>query len=47
MYFEVCTKIAWVTKGFATEVTLVWLHAHVAHEVDMKFRRRDESLRTH
>ena len=47
MNFEVCTEITGVTEGFATEITLVWLHPHVPHEVNMKLGRRDESLRTH
>lgn len=42
-----CTEIARVTEGFATEITLVRLHPHVPHEVNMKLGRRDESLRTH
>lgn len=47
MYFKVSSEITWVTKCFAAEIALVWLHAYVPHEVDMKLRRRDKSLRTH
>lgn len=36
-----------ITKSLAAEITLVGLHPHVAHEVDMKFGRRDKSLGAH
>lgn len=47
MYLEVGTQVAGITESLTAEVTLVGLHPHVAHEVDMKFGRRDESLRAH
>lgn len=47
MYLEVGPQVAGITKGLATEVTLVRLHAYVAHKVDMKFGRRDKSLGAH
>lgn len=47
VYLEVGPEVAGITKGFATEVTLVGLHTHVTHEVDMKFGRRDKSLGAH
>lgn len=47
MYLEVGPQVAGVTKSLATEITLVGLHSHVTHKVDMEFRRRDKSLRAH
>lgn len=47
MYLEVGSQIAGVTKSLATEITLVRLHTHVTHKVDMKFGRRDKSLGAH
>lgn len=47
MYLEVSPEVARITESFATEITFVWLHAHVSHEMDMKFGRGDESLGAH
>lgn len=47
MYLEVSPQVAGITKSLATEITLVGLHTHVTHKVDMKFGRRDKSLGAH
>ena len=47
MYLEVGPQVAGITKSLATEITLVGLHTHVTHKVDMKFGRRDKSLGAH
>lgn len=47
MYLEVSPQVAGITKSLAAEIALVGLHPHVAHEVDMKFGRRDKSLGAH
>lgn len=47
MYLEVGAQVAGITESLTAEVTLVGLHPHVTHEVDMKFGRRDEGLRAH
>lgn len=47
MYLEVSPEVAGIAESFATEIALVWLHAHVSHEMDMKFGRRNESLGAH
>lgn len=47
MDLEVGPQVAGITKGLATEITLVGLHAHVAHKVDMQFRWRDKCLWAH
>lgn len=47
MYLEVGPQVARITKSLATEITLVGLHTHVTHKVDVKFGRRDKSLGAH
>lgn len=47
MYFKVGPQVAGITKSFTTEIALVGLHTHVAHEVDVKFGRRDKGLGAH
>lgn len=47
VYLEVGPQVAGVTKSLATEITLVGLHTHVTHKVDVKFGRRDEGLGAH
>lgn len=47
MNFEVCPQVTWITKSLATKITLVGLHAHMTHKVNVEFGRRDKSLGAH
>lgn len=47
MYFKVGPQVAGIAKSFTTKITFVGLHAHVTHEMDVKFGRRDKRLGAH